>query len=327
MLLAAAALFSCKGKDGEPGPSGAAGAQGPAGATGVQGPAGQNYQQAYENGFIKGTIKGTRRDGSAFEEPFEYKAAYSSEGFTKQNSLTHWLRLYRSEKPYLNDDLMGAALHVLVDNKGAANQAVKIGGFSLSFIKTVTENTLNMFYFQTEARFGTSQVLLPISRANNATYKLLGHGRRVNNTYLVEYINGKEYYSFRTTEGSLVYFARITGGYQFEYLINAAGTKVTDNTAWNGVKYMYDSTAQDNVFVTATGTKLHETVDVPADTQTISNYNYNAVTGELTFDYTVKIEQFREENTSLNPVEINGSVKATGLYDGIVGRRSFELNQ
>jgi hypothetical protein len=325
VLLTAVALFNCKGKDGEPGPAGTPGEKGVAGAPGAQGLPGQSFQQARENGFIKGTLKGTRRDGSAFEEPFEYKIAYSSEGFEKANDNTHVLDLYRTEKPFVNEEMWGAYLKVLVNSKGAANQEVKFNSFYLTFMKQLTAGTRNLFYFNGSAEFALSQVVLPVSRVNNATYKLVGCARPGGNTYREATINGKSYFIFKTTEGSEVFFVPLsTGGRQFEYLIKADGTKVISDAAWNGVTYKHDATVGDNIFVSASGTKLHEVLEIPADAQTISNYTYNAATGELTFDYTVKIEAFREVNTTFNPVEITGSVKATGLYDGMVSRRSVE---
>jgi hypothetical protein len=329
VLLAAVALFNCKGKDGEPGPAGATGEKGPAGAAGAQGPAGQSFQQARENGFIKGTIKGTRRDGTAFQEPFEYKMAYSGEGFEKANSLTHVLDLYRTEKPFVSDDMWGAYLKVIVNNKGAANQEVKFGNFYLTFMKQLDASTRSLFYFNGSAEFASSQVVLPVSRANNATYKLVGCARPYSNTYRGEIINGKSYTIFETTDGSQVFFASLStsASKQFEYLIKADGTKVTSDATWNGVTYKYDSTVRGSIFVSASGATLHEVLEIPADAQTITNYTYNAATGDLTFDYSVKIEAFRQENTTFSPVEITGSVKATGLYDGMVSRRSFEQAQ
>ncbi len=328
VLLAAVALFNCKGKDGEPGPAGTTGEQGAAGAAGAQGPAGQSFQQARENGFIKGTIKGTRRDGTAFAEPFEYKIAYAGEGFEKANSLTHVLDLYRTEKPFVNEDIMGAYLKVIVNNKGAANQEVKFNSFYLTFTKQLAANTRSLFYFNASAEFAPSQVVLPVSRANNAAYKLVGCARPNSNTYSDRTISGKRYTVFETTEGSEVFFGPLaTGGKQFEYLLKADGTKVTSDAAWNGVTYKYDSTAGDYIFISAGGTKLHEVVEVPADLQTISNYAYNAATGDLTFDYTLNIEAFRAANTTFNAVEVTGSVKATGLYDGMVSRRRVEPAQ
>ena len=273
--------------------------------------------------------KGTRRDGTAFEEPFEYKMAYSGEGFVKASSLTHVLELYRTEKPFVSDDMWGAYLKVIVNNKGAANQEVKFSSFYLTFMKQLTAGTRSLFYFNGSAEFEPSRVVLPVSRANNATYKLMGCARPEANTSRSEIIGGKNYIIFETTDGSQVFFASLStsASRQFEYLIKADGTKVTSDATWNGVTYRYDSMSRGNIFVSASGTSLHEVIEIPADVQTISNFNYNAATGDVTFDYSMKMEALRQENTTFNPVEITGSVKANGLYDGLTGRRSFQPAQ
>jgi hypothetical protein len=69
--LSAITLFSCKGKDGEPGPRGDAGAGGPAG---VQGQPGVRPGSRVKQGFVTGAITGFRQDGvTPLNETFRYE--------------------------------------------------------------------------------------------------------------------------------------------------------------------------------------------------------------------------------------------------------------
>jgi hypothetical protein len=72
--LSAILLFSCKGKDGDPGPQGDAGTPG---VTGPQGQPGSRASNLAKSGFVKGTITGFRADGvTPLNETFDYQYQY-----------------------------------------------------------------------------------------------------------------------------------------------------------------------------------------------------------------------------------------------------------
>ncbi len=69
--LSAIVLFSCQGKDGDPGPQGEAGTPG---VTGPQGQPGNRASYRAKSGFVKGTITGFRADGvTPLNETFDYQ--------------------------------------------------------------------------------------------------------------------------------------------------------------------------------------------------------------------------------------------------------------
>lgn len=69
--LSAVVLFSCRGKDGDPGPQGDAGA---AGTTGAKGQPGGSAVLYTKSGFVRGTLSGLRADGvTPINESFDYQ--------------------------------------------------------------------------------------------------------------------------------------------------------------------------------------------------------------------------------------------------------------
>ncbi len=351
LLLAASVLLSnCKsGGEGDPGPTGAPGEPGVAGVAGPAGPNGTTFEQALENGFIKGTIKGTRRDGTAFEEPFEYKIAHGPEGFYQASTTTHELDIFRTNRMDYSDDgnWPYAGMYIKIENKGAANQAINFNWFELYFNKILANR--NQFGLKVEANFSSENVYFPISPANNAKYKLMNYGRFTQNengdfdmTYNGGYndeATGKHYNFFTDEDGNRIFFGEIPGAYglhKYEYYITPAGAKVTPSPIWYNVRfnprvnfpYLTESGIEHAFFTTSSpdntpSAGLSQLIDVPPDTQSITNFNYNPATGELTFDYVIAIEHYRSSNTSQHPVEIKGSVKAS-MYNSIAYRRSFE---
>ncbi|MBD0257166.1 MAG: collagen-like protein [Cytophagales bacterium] len=72
--LSAVVLFSCQGKDGDPGPRGDAGTPG---VTGPQGQPGNRASNLTKSGFVKGTITGFRADGvTPLNETFNFEYQY-----------------------------------------------------------------------------------------------------------------------------------------------------------------------------------------------------------------------------------------------------------
>ena len=347
ILLSASVLLSnCKGDQGDPGP---AGATGQPGATGITGPAGPNaaaMEQTFENGFVKGTLKGTRRDGTPFEEPFEYKLAYEPEAFYTEKENTQRLDIYRTKVLDWGDDGNEpyAYLYLDVNNKGAANQTVNISWFELYFNKIQAGR--KRFDLREHTNFVPESVYFPISPVHNAKYKLVNYGRDYYNgdsgpNHVGQFFDeaaGKEYYYFTDEADNRIFFGQITDSpflYRYEYYLNPAGTKVVGSPVWYNVRFnasaygsQADAATSPAFFTTATvantvQTGLSQQMGVPADTQSVTNYSYNPVTGDLSFDYVINIQQYQPWNTTQNPLEIRGSVKTT-IYDKVAMRRSFD---
>jgi hypothetical protein len=329
-LAVAMALVSCKGEEGEIGPKGDTG---PAGVQGSQGTAGASFDKAFENGFIKGTITGKRRDGTAFTEPFEYKMTTNHASFESISATEHSLSIWRSKgmSDYHND----AFMNMKVTNKDQAGATAKFNNAHFSFTKVLASN--NLFLVEAGPSFIAKAIVIPMSRTNNATYKLVNNG--VNPQYYYEPVEEVSYLIVKDTDGNRIFFKNIymhdnaLGKYYnpFAYVINNNGVKSTASALWNNVRLYQDNNG--NMFGTSTGTNLSETINVPADTQEITNVVYNAANGLLTFDYKLNISEFREfdrayeryekGNSTMHPLEVKGSFSAT-VYNGVVMRKGFE---
>lgn len=318
------AVVSCKGPEGEVGP------KGDTGATGAQGITGDSYDKALENGFLKGTIKGTRKDGTAFEEAFEYKLASNAATFENVSSTEHSIYLNRYKN--VSGGNNSATIGLQVTNKDQAGATAKLNGAYFSFTKELPGK--NIFFIGAGPSFVAKDVVLPISKVNNSKYKLVDYG--VETDYYSD--NNQSYTIFKDTDGNRIYFANnyyseyISGNYTsyrtFSYIINNKGEKSTSSDIWSTVR-LYDG----NKFRTSAGVNLFEIISVPADTQEITNFTYNSATGALAFDYKVIISEYRafdpsyenysKGNTTMHPLEIKGSFSGN-VYNGVVMRKSFE---
>ncbi|MDO1447061.1 hypothetical protein Q0590_12405 [Rhodocytophaga aerolata] len=311
------AVVSCKGPEGEVGP------KGDTGATGAQGITGDSYDKALENGFLKGTIQGTRKDGTAFEEAFEYKLTNLAAKFESVSSTEHTIHLNRFKSVF--GDNNSASMGLQVTNKDQAGATAKLNGAYFYFQKELSGKKL--FLISAEPRFTDRNMVLPMSKENNKNYKLVDYGLNFEN-YSGE--NNERYVIYKDTDGNSIYFAEkyyfdgSTGWYNpFSYIISSDGVKSTSSEIWNGVRWY-----EGNKFRSSTGVDLSETINVPADTQEITNFGYNPTTGLLSFDYKIIISELRSldnsiRNTTMHPLEIKGSFSGT-VYNGVVMRKSFE---
>ncbi len=327
-LAAALAVAGCKGEDGEIGPKGETGPQGAVGATGP------SSDKAYENGFIKGTLKGTRRDGTAFEEAFEYKITTDASSFEKISGTEHRLSLWRSLG--LQEYNSGISMHIVVTNKDQAGATAVLERASMEFTKTLANRT--NFYLNAGTNFKDGNITLPMSRTHNATYKLVEHGFQQQS--YEDPATDKSYYVVKDTDGNSIYFENsynydaVRNVYfsPFAYVVNNSGVKSTTSTLWGNVRMIRSENWIKN-FATTAGVNLFETVAVPADTREITNFAYNPTTGVVTFDYKINISELRAydrnyynaspANTTLHPLEIKGSVSAT-VYNSTVMRQSAQ---
>jgi hypothetical protein len=319
-------LYSCKGEEGEVGPkgdTGAAGAAGPQGATGLQGPAGsqgaqgpqgpagEGYEKAFENGYIKGLIKGTRRDGTGFEEAFEYKMAMNSEGFIRKGN-SHELTLARFTK---RTDENAVQLTLSVENKDKDNQSFKMLYFKLDLAKILADRS--MFIFGTETDFMSKWVLLPMSVSNNQTYRLTDYG--LEPEFYTE-SQSKAYNVFTTKDGSRLFFNAIgSRGVEpgtFAYAVSKEDVQNMSSQLYGNLIYT------DRMFSTTDHVNLAGQFEERADEYEITSYTYNKTTGIVTFNFKVKVGPF-SKNKSYNNAEITGSVSAS-VFDGQVMREGVE---
>lgn len=307
-LALAVLIFSCKGKDDEVKPQ-------------------ETVNKAFENGFVKGTVKGTRTDGTAFEEPFEYKIA-SPESFEKVSTTMDRLELDRSQN--LNEgDMNSTSIGLAVTNK-AQNPTAKFENFDIWFTKLLSNRDL--FHIQGTANFEATDVTLPISRDNNVTYKLLNYGN--NYDYYYDPATGDDYRTYADESGNKIYFidtynATYGSHYKFSYVINSSGVKSTTSATFGNLLVDYNNISGKYLFYTAADVNLSEKITIPADTQEITNFVYNASTGVVTFNYKVSINELRgmqnynAKNTTNHKLDITGSASAT-VYNGTVMRMSAE---
>jgi hypothetical protein len=323
-LALAIAVVSCKGPEGEVGP------KGDTGATGAQGITGDSYDKALENGILKGTIKGTRKDGTAFEETFEYKLTSNAATFESVSSTEHSIYLNRYKNVFGENN--SATIGLQVTNKDQAGATAKLNGAFFTFTKELPSK--NIFFIGAGPSFVAKDVIFPISKANNSKYKLVDYG--IESDYY--YDNNQSYTIFKDTDGNRIYFANnyyseyVSGNYTsyrpFSYIINNKGEKSTSSELWSTVR-LYDG----NKFRTSAGVNLFEIITVPADTQEITNFAYNSTTGILTFDYKLVISEYRafdssyesygKGNTTMHPLEIKGSFSGA-VYNEAIMRKGFE---
>lgn len=291
------------------------------------------YEKAFENGFVKGTIKGVRKDGTPFEEPFEYKLTSDQAAFEKTSATEHTLRLARFKTVVGGNNYV--RLNLTVTNRDQAGATAKINGGYLSFSKVLTDR--NVFSLSAGTNFDAEAFTLPMSRANNATYKLVDNGRYYNYSY--DEAAGQNYYTYKDTDGNTIHFSTwstrdiVTGDsyYAFSHIVNSTGVRSTTSSVWSNVRVMFNENGR-RVFMTSAGANLSETLQVPGDTREITNFAYNAATGVITFDYKLNISEFRAydqnynngvsaANTTMHALEIKGSVSAT-VYNSTVMRKS-----
>jgi hypothetical protein len=314
-LALAMALTSCKDEKGE------------------VSPAETNFEKAYENGFTKGTIKGTRKDGTAFEEAFEYKITFDHAGFESISATEHVLTIRRSKG--INDNVNKVFMNVKVTNKDQPGATAKFNGAFFEFSKQLANRDL--FLLKAGPSFVTKEITMPMSKTNNTTYKLVNQGIGIQFQY--DQAAQMGYYMAKDTDGNSIFFENRynydpglnMSYFPFSHIITGSGVKSTSSSLWSNIR-LYRNNGND-IFRTSTGTNLSETIGVPADTQEITNFAYNAATGLVSFDYKLTINEYRDldkvyeiyqkGNTTMHPLEIKGSFSGT-VYNGIVMRKGFE---
>lgn len=127
----------------------------------------------------------------------------------------------------------------------------------------------------------------------------------------------------------------MTDGSLLGYYDQTTALQVTSGTVFNLYnKLTFKNNASLNTLTfydKGTKNSLHTIVPAtPADQFTVSNYVHDATTGNLSFDYTMKISKYRSKtggnygsNSTGNDLVISGSFNSGGkVYKNIVSRTS-----
>jgi hypothetical protein len=288
LLAFSIALASCTGDDGEPGPKGDTGDTGAAGADGIG---------IQKNGFFEGTASGIRTDGTAFSEAFKFEYSESLlQGF--EDNTIDILKDDNSESYFSVYDLELSGNSLVVSNT------------TYLYFKLVKElNATDLFVLRARPYFSDKEgYVLELSEAQNATYRFQqrADGLYYNESgyfdgtdYIDAYVfetSGSPYYSFyyNQTNGNLLVVRDNSNGDEFTSgpVFDLYNTLVFKNNPSIGSYTFYNK---------ATNTSLHTVVpEVLADTFTVTNYVQNATTGIVTFDYVLKISQYRSKTDSYN---------------------------
>lgn len=348
-LIAGMSLFgSCKGPEGDPGPAGKDGVNGTNGTNGTSGKDGVNGtngvdgatgpqgeqgipgvdgQKAFEDGFIKGTIKGIRRDGTPFEEPFVFR-------MTEHVSLIHEGRTSISIAKYLDNKFYSsnagnfrneARFDFTTD--GNLNQVPTLDVFDLDFRNPLASKLV--FAVNADAGFDKETIrktILPISDENNGAYKFLYNGRMWTESTDKQFSN--TVLAFENTNGDKIYYSWPSGESwgEFLFIIDQNGIRSTSSDLYSKIKLGYPTLSESDFFGQYMGfysmdnKALSTQATIPVNSYQITNYQYKE-NAQLSFDYKINVNAY--DNTTMNPLEITGSVQTTA-YNGMVLRKSFE---
>jgi hypothetical protein len=307
-ILVIVSLLSCQGKKGDTGPTGAAG------AIGATGP---DAQAPFINGSFSGTVTGTRKDGTAINESFSFPYAVSIEGFSTPVAGIQALTLRRQQSAIIYDQ-GSVQLYLAIQNKGLANQTVSL----------VSANYSNQFYFSKQ--LANNQMLIvdasqglilssytftyPIDPANTSynfdfTYYFYSGGVYLN--YQSENVNGVYLTYFLTKNNDKVYF------YQgnFVKIVDASGNVSFTSSTYGSLVLTQDN--KYNYIFKKDGVDLSKTVTVPADTYSISNWNYDKTTGNLSFNIILNYGGYPKPNSTGHPLTVTAAFTGK-IYDQIV---------
>jgi hypothetical protein len=346
-LLAASLFTACSGEDGDPGVAGEAGAKGDPGDTGTQGVAGEDA--AARNGYFSGTIRGTRRDGTAFEETFNYEYSFGDQVI---DSYEIPLQRFETAAGAIADAVATASGQTTVPlDKGYMKlwlfndpkDGMTPGNLSLYFTKGLSATQL----FKLEAKPYQEDAfydrVIEISPEYNGIYNF-DHNALGQVGYFEYYDEKSENvtaYAFQTQSSNVyrtyVYSAE-TGVLDY---VDVDGVQETSGALfdkYSAIKFVYNEELDMHVFVkTSDNSPLYEYVDeVPADVFALTNFTQQS--GVISFDFTLQISKYRGfmgSRSPLGPVFVHGQnttghdLTITGkfnsgapVYQEAVGRRA-----
>jgi hypothetical protein len=309
------AVVSCSGEDGDPGPQGATG------ATGEQGAAGEGFEKV---GYFQGTVSGNRTDGTAFSETFKYEYGSSVLGFED-----NFIDISRNNKASYTDGYFNA--NNLLLSGGTLGADPNFSSLFFRFSKELNATDLFLVYARPYFHDLESYVL-QISADHNETYKFSpnSNGTISFNTTFYDGMNVYAVYSYNDGFSYTLYFSEADGTLQ---AIFANGDYITSGTffdLYDQLLFIYNAdVGQPTFFDKATDASLHAVIpDVPADQFTVTNYTHDVSTGVMSFDFVLKISQYRPRtgysygfNTSGNDLTITGSFSSgVKTYSNVVGR-------
>jgi len=330
LLALSIALASCTGDDGEPGLQGETGA---AGATGATGAAGAGFEKV---GYFQGTVSGNRTDGTAFSEAFKYEYGSSIQGFTDINGIKS-ISLYRGDNhsSYLQASGLELSGNALVSSP--TNSSIYF-----EFLKELNSTDL----FQLEARpyfSATESYIKELSDEQNKTYLFsttTNNGTSTLYYYQAGYYDNNSnyipvylFYSYQGNDSYEIDYNQTTGALS-RIRNQSTNTIITSGALfdlYNKLVFKNNPTVSKFTFFDkATGNSLHTALPaVPADQFTTTNYAFDATTGVLSFDFTLKISQYRSKadtynvgrNTTGHDLTITGSFNSgSKVYKNVVGR-------
>jgi hypothetical protein len=316
-------LAACSGEDGDPGPQGD---QGLKGDQGNQGIAGNNGYQKL--GSLQGTVVGTRKDGTAFSEPFKYEYTGDSvHGFTSPNGVKN-INVSR----YLNS-FADSYMHLgLKSEDEILTPSSATYSCYFNFIKQLDSETMfkisaTPYFLATEAfvrelafeknqlyRFSTTGSYSEIYY-NESNYKGLEDAYQFT---VYGNVNMHVYYSM--VDGSLLGLYKWSDGLYYEdgELFNLYNKIEFLNNTEHDRMVFYDAVTNDDLFESVPA--------VPADALTITNYVHDAATGVLSFNFVLTISGYisnnSRENSTFHDLTVTGSYNSGGkVYKNIVGRQ------
>ncbi|MCZ8215270.1 MAG: hypothetical protein O9262_03480, partial [Cyclobacteriaceae bacterium] len=291
VLISAGLIFACQGEMGDPGPKGDQGLQGEKGDKGDAGEDGEDGEGFEKKGFFQGTASGTRRDGTPFNEAFNFEYGPTYEGINQSiNGSPPTFEVYRNNNPIDEGSYFYTVFNVI--NKGTANENLawgQPGDYSyygmLSLAKEISPTTL--FVLSARPRFEEITYTSPVDLAlNNEVYKFVLN----QNGQLWESVHDQTtntfQYVFKTIDGKIVFY-EVTyenyddqHDYQYGNLIKVLNTDGTNASPapYNQLRISLSNIGQ-IIFRNLSGVDLSEEIIVPADTYQITNYARNAQTG------------------------------------------------
>jgi hypothetical protein len=336
VLLAAMTLAACSGDDGDPGPKGDTGDQGTKGDTGEEG-----EDAASKVGYFEGTVEGIRKDGTPFEETFQYEYVFGNEIFSGNEIL-----LQRFETA--SGAIANAISEGTMQEKGYLKFAASKDGQvivpnDLDFFFTKGINATQLFQMNAKPYLSDASYkrLIELSPEQNAIYNFQ-RGKSGQLSYYTVDVNGdgtddaNEFLIEAATISTYTYDME-TGNL---LAVTVDGEVMLDGAVfekYNDIKFVYKSDLKKYVFVKASDdAALYENVgNVPADAFTITNYaNTNGV---ISFDFALTISKYRgyvgTYAGGFAGYEVNGmnttghDIKITGkfnsgetVYSEVVGR-------
>jgi hypothetical protein len=345
-LISASLLVACQGDMGDPGPQGDQGLQGEKGDKGDKGDDGEDGENGEDGedgkdgkgfekkGFFQGTVSGTRRDGTPFNEAFNFEYGPTYEGITQSvYGAPPTFDVFRYEDP--GSDLSSFYARFIVTNKGTANENLIWGAtgeysdngqFTLN--KELSPSTL--FVLSARPIFEQRTYTLPINTTlNNSTYKFVLNQNGRLYDYFYDQATNSSRLIFKTIEGKTVVFEDPYGNYDQELnysygnlieVLNANGTTAS-NSPYNQLRISSTDDGQ-LIFRNLSGADLSQDIVVPADTYQITNYVRNAETGVVTFNVTYTIGTIGRYNSTTNPLTITAQFNSGGpVYGDIVSRQ------